>query len=404
MSKRVLLITKWYYPSNVVGAHRPAKFAKYLPRFGWTPVVLTVKWTPENSEGMYDPGLAAKPDLCETVRVTYTVPRRRTPRRVLWRLTQEIWPYLAPFDLARNLLEAAEQLVSRQRFDALWSSYSAGVAHYVAACLSRRHGIPWVADFRDLSDQAFENWKTRRAVKAETRVCASAKVLTATCQPQVDKLSLRHAAPAYVIPNGFDPEDYADAQVTASDKFTIGYFGIFYTYRDPRPLFAALDLLESRGAIDPADVRVRFYVGVETGFVRDRLKGFRCGRLVECIPRVPVQEMYRLQQESVILLNLKSPEAGGSVPSKLFDYMASRRPILNVPGDGGVVDAILEETRAGVTARDPEAIARALETWYGEWKRTRWVACPGIPQKVALYSREAQAKRLAEVLDSISGS
>jgi glycosyltransferase involved in cell wall biosynthesis len=404
MSRKALLISEGYYPGNFPGANRAAKLAKYLPQSGWTPVVLCAAWTPENAGECYDPHLAAQPDVCRTVRVPYPSYPATKIGRGLWIAARLLFPYRAPFSFTRGMLAEAQRLIEGDEFEVVWSSYPYGVNHYVASQVVRRCGIPWVADFRDLPDQAFENWKTRRAVKAETRVCAAAKVLTATCQPQVDKLSLRHAAPAYVIPNGFDPEDYSDAQVTASDKFTIGYFGILYTYRDPRPLFAALDLLESRGAIDPADVRVRFYVGAETGIIRDRLEGFRCGRLVECMPRVPVQEMCRLQQESVVLLNLKSPEAGGSVPSKLFDYMASRRPILNVPGDRDVVDAILEETRAGVTAGDPEAIARALETWYGEWKRTRWVACPGIPEKVARYSRQVQAKRLAEVLDSISGS
>jgi hypothetical protein len=41
--KRVLLASHHFPPDTAVGAIRASKFAKYLPRSGWEPVVLTVK-------------------------------------------------------------------------------------------------------------------------------------------------------------------------------------------------------------------------------------------------------------------------------------------------------------------------------------------------------------------------
>ena len=41
--QRVLIITYHFPPDSAMGAVRPAKFAKYLPDFGWEPVVYTVK-------------------------------------------------------------------------------------------------------------------------------------------------------------------------------------------------------------------------------------------------------------------------------------------------------------------------------------------------------------------------
>src|SRR5258708_28061301 len=41
--KRLLLIAYAYPPCPEIGAVRPAGLAKYLPRFGWEPTVLTVK-------------------------------------------------------------------------------------------------------------------------------------------------------------------------------------------------------------------------------------------------------------------------------------------------------------------------------------------------------------------------
>ncbi|MDZ7262589.1 MAG: glycosyl transferase family 1, partial [candidate division KSB1 bacterium] len=41
--KRVLLITYYFPPSGGAGVQRSLKFVKYLPQFGWEPVVLTVR-------------------------------------------------------------------------------------------------------------------------------------------------------------------------------------------------------------------------------------------------------------------------------------------------------------------------------------------------------------------------
>jgi len=40
--KKVLIITTHFPPDRHVGGHRPVKFAKYFPKFGWQPVILTV--------------------------------------------------------------------------------------------------------------------------------------------------------------------------------------------------------------------------------------------------------------------------------------------------------------------------------------------------------------------------
>ena len=42
MPKKVLIITYYWPPSGGAGVQRWLKFAKYLPEFGWEPVILTV--------------------------------------------------------------------------------------------------------------------------------------------------------------------------------------------------------------------------------------------------------------------------------------------------------------------------------------------------------------------------
>ena len=41
--KRMLIVAYHFPPDAAIGAVKPAKFAKYLPEFGWEPIVSTLR-------------------------------------------------------------------------------------------------------------------------------------------------------------------------------------------------------------------------------------------------------------------------------------------------------------------------------------------------------------------------
>lgn len=405
MSKKVLLITHYYYPNTTAGAHRPAKLVKYLPKFGWTPTVVCADWNAENSRGCYDPVLTDADKLCEIIRVPFHLPRSRSLKSVLTHLETAIWPYLSPRQYTHTLMLAAERQIRKERFDVIWSTYKPGLNHYVASKLAQKYHIPWVADFRDLPDLVNlpdDSWRLRRCLRTEMSVCSNADALVGVTPKLVEMLQTRHKTPVHLIYNGFDPNDYMPLKAHESDKFLIVYSGIIYNHRNPQHFFTALDLLRERGQVDMNDFSVQFY-GPPHNQIDDLLKGFHCSDIVECCDRLPHREIMLLQQKAVILLLLQSAGSAGSIPMKFFVYLGARRPILSVPGDCNLVDAILKETEAGVSVSKPVLIAKVLENWYKEWKRTGTVVCKSIPKMVACYSREEQARQLAEMFNTVSG-
>lgn len=402
MPGNALLIALGYYPSNAPGAHRPVKMAKYLPEFGWHPVVLCADWTRTNRPERFDPGLALEEDVCHTIRVPH--PARRAGRLggVARRAVKALFPYSTPRVMVRSFLERASSFADSEKVDVIWSTYSPGLTHLVAARISRQYGIPWVADFRDLPDQVYDSWRVRRNVRYEVAVCASASALVTTNRALAARLRARHGAPVHVVLNGFDPDDYDPAARPSTEKFVIRYCGTLYEYFDPRPLFRALDLLYERGEADLGRIAVEFY-GPPTGQIRRLTAGFECARVVRACPRVPYKEMLRLQQESAALLLLKSETSGDAIPCKLFEYLGARRPILTVPGDRDIVDEILVDTGSGVSAGGAEEIARILLTWYEAWSSTGELKSLSIPERVERYCRREQTRRLAGVFESVLG-
>jgi glycosyltransferase involved in cell wall biosynthesis len=399
VGRRVLLIAQAYYPCGISGAHRPAKMAKYLPQYGWTPTVVCADSQP-GQDPLYDPLLAARPDVCRVVRVPYPPRPALKAMRGLDLAMGILFPYRAPFGFSRDMLDAAERLVAEEHYDAVWSTCWPGLTHYVANRLKRRHGIPWVADFRDLPDQDFPFLKLKYTVRAEVRLCRTADALVTVSRPLADTLARRYRVPVHAILNGFDPDDYPPAEPAPCPTFNIGYFGILYRDRDPCPLFAAMDLLLKRGDVEPGSASIQFY-GDSLQYVGERIRQFQCYPMIEVHQRVPHEEMVRLQQRAAVLLLLSGEASRGVMTAKIFGYLAARRPILDIPG-GDVTKPLLLESRAGACGATPEEIAAVLLKWYKEWKQTGTVAYNPDVEKVGRYSRQQQAGELAQVLESVA--
>jgi glycosyltransferase involved in cell wall biosynthesis len=400
MSRKILLIALGCYPSNVAGAHRPAKIAKFLPEFGWDPLILCAEWKRDNDPARFDPGLALENDACRTIRVPYPAPAGGRAGRAFRRFLTTVFPYTTPRSAVRSFMREASRIVESERVDAIWSTYRPGLTHLVAGLVSRRAGIPWVADFRDIPDQVHDTPRVRRTVRTEVAICSGASVITATSPASAARLAERHRAPVELVMNGFDPDDYDPAARPTGEVFDITYYGTLYEYFDPRPLFRALDLLHARGEIDLGRVAVEFY-GPPRKQIEALARGFECARVVRARPRLPYREMLRRQQESVVLLAVKSRDAGTAIPLKILEYLGARRPVLCVPGDGGDVDAVLADTGAGRSAADPEEIASVVHEWYGLWSSSGTLPCESVPARLERYGRREQTRVLAQVLDGI---
>ena len=207
----------------------------------------------------------------------------------------------------------------------------------------------------------------------------------------------------HVVTNGFDPADFAAAKaITPNGKFLISHIGTIDDLRDPRPFFKAIKTLVKENESIKTDVEILF-VGVVTKHLISEVKNDPIlSEIVIFKKYVPHNEVFILyRQSSVLLLVLaNSVNAEGNIPGKLFEYMASGRPILALGKTKGNSAEIIEDAKAGITCEpdDHKAIVDALQKFYDEYKR-------GIdtkPREVAKYSRKNLTAKLAELMEDIS--
>jgi glycosyltransferase involved in cell wall biosynthesis len=395
--------------------------AKYLPEFGWQPIILT---TPID-EAAYTQFRIPK-DFKATVRVIETqgysssygkkrlaskkYSKIRPFLKFLYRYYREIAQYpdaekgWKPF-----ALKAGNDLLQNEAIDAIISSSSPATSHLIAKELKENYKIPWVADFRDLWTQnhnyPYSQLRKFFEEKLELKTLSTADALVTTSRPWADKLEELHGKEPYKITNGFDPDILSDGETNLTTKFTITYTGQIYAGKqDPSKLLIALKDLTSQGLIDTNDVEVRFY-GPENELLKKYVEKYGLSNIVKQHGIISWAASFEKQRQSqlLLLLNWDDPREKGTYTGKIFEYLAARRPILATGGFGDdVVKELLEETNSGVYCSTVEEIKIALTELYSEYKLKGRVKPKGNIKKINNYSYREMAKKFTEILNNLT--
>jgi glycosyltransferase involved in cell wall biosynthesis len=376
--RRLLVVTYYYPPQPGSGANRWAAMVKYLRRLGHEVTVVTAAppgHPPGESDGIVRTGsLNANPALRRLVlredRSSAAPSAVATPTGVvpgaLWKVLVPD-PWLVTWN--SYALPAIRRELSHQPVDCLITSSPAESSHQLGLALGRRRPA-WVADFRD--GWCFEPLREPFPLAAqrkldrrlERRIATSANVLVGATAPIADDLRGRFGAEARHVPNGFDPEVGPDAQ--PPPEYDPGRLTLVHTGpllgprgRDPRPLLEALRrllaerpelaghlqvLIAGRSEFDEAALLA------ETGL----------GDVVRHLGYLPRPQALALQRAARALLLLTS-DASCEATGKLYEYLASGRPIIALAA-GNEAARIVHETRTGVTVapQDVESITAAL--------------------------------------------
>ncbi|HPD30800.1 MAG TPA: glycosyltransferase [Phycisphaerae bacterium] len=258
---RALLISYIFPPIGGSAAQRPAKLAKYLPRYGWDVEVLTAGHSrfPWRDDSL----LADVPDGCRVHRVSGREPAcmARTLAKLVphagwsdriehgmhWRLSTLLQRF--GLDDPQSLwvgpaVRFAVRQHRRGRYDVIVSSGPPHFAHWAGLRIARRTGVPWVADVRDPLVSDFDRSlttgrKTESMRRLESQIMKHAAMVITTCPSLADEFRRRFAdrRPDSIrcITNGFDRDDLLvalDVQPQGRDLFVFVAAGAFYGRRE----------------------------------------------------------------------------------------------------------------------------------------------------------------------------
>jgi len=259
--------------------------------------------------------------------------------------------------------------------DVIYTSAPPFASSLVGATVARLTGKPLVSDFRDpWGSNTYHDGQSplmnRLSLGLErTTFRASRRVINISADLDA---KARDRAPAgmrdrfVVIPNGYDPEDFPQPPPRDhGNEFRITYTGCFYAgSREPFHFLRALALLRDRQPAAFEAVRAHF-VG-EPGWADEHhawLSELNLRGHAAFHPFLPHREAVNFLYDSDVLLMLGSVKAAdtGSLPAKIFEYLAVGKPILALVHDGESA-RFVRESGIGVVANPekPDEIASAV--------------------------------------------
>lgn len=435
--RTVLVVTYAWPPAGGPGVQRVLKFVKYLPAFGFRPVVLTVR------DGTYpalDPSLERDVPAGVPVHRTASAEPAMLYKRFIGMKTDEPIPVAILAEPSPSLkkklanfvrlnffvpdakvgwypwaVREGSRLVQREHPAVVFSTAPPPTTHLVARTLARRHRLPWVADFRDpWTGVHYYEGKHRLGVtealdgRLERSVFDDASRLTFVSRLDSERYAgvYGHPEKHRYIPNGYDEADFEAIEPGEPDpgRFVLMHLGSVGRERCPTKLFSAIVRLSERGVVTPKGFRLTFVGKVEDS-VLDTMRASGVDPFVDVVPYVPHHEALRLGQRAhaLLLLITQSQRNAGILPGKTFEYLRYGRPVLALGPTSGEVARVLADTRGGAMHEydDDAGIESSLERWLAEVRRGKRPA-GAAPDALARYSRKSLTGELASLLSELT--
>ena len=394
--KNVLLLTYFFPPQPEAGALRPAYLAKYLPLHNWLPTVITPKFRPPEAHrpATKNPSRLARFQSLRNIRTAL--------RNTL------IFPDIAVYWL-RPAFREAQTALAEKTYDAVLSTALPGSMHILGAMLQRKYGLPWIADYRDLWTsnpyRRFGPVRTRIERAVERRVIASSNAVTVVGDDMVAAIrTIKPRGDIFVIPNAFDPQDWAGVPNLMPEEFRFCYGGRLYEgVRTPELIFRAVAELRAEG--DQAGLAVRFdFFGPDELMVSSLASRFRLADIVRVHGSVERPRMLLAERSAAVLMLLARSDASGlnEQGSKIFEYFGARRPVLATGAKGSVLEKLLRDTGVGTLVTTLDECKSAIRELYQRYQLGSFEVEPTC--KIAEFSATTLAARFAEVLDKVCKS
>lgn len=428
--KKVLIITYYWPPAGGPGVQRVLKFVKYLPDYGWQPIVLTVRdgefiALDESLQKEIPDGLrvyktrALEPNLLYKKFVGMDkqamIPDAvLTEKEIDWKKKFSHWVRLNLFlpDAKIGWLPFAvkkgKDIIRKEKPDVLFSSSPPPTVHLIAKKLAAFAKLKWVADFRDpwtnihyynkLPKSAMAEWLDKHL---EESVLKKADRITMVNDDFFDQVD---APKTSIISNGFDSTDRPPIDSKKRNpRFTIRYMGSLKSRQYVESFFKLVgDVCSKEEFTDKIAIEL---IGNISPEVRQKIEQHNISCPVQLIPYQNHDAVLQKIAEADLLLLFigRSDMAPKIISGKVFEYLMVRKPILAYGPVGGAADELLKKTGAGALfdyedyngAR--EFLLSLLKNWQENKKFSRF-----NHEEINKYERKALTGRLASLFEELT--
>ena len=435
--KRVLIISYYWPPTGGSGVQRWVKFAKYLPAEGWQPVI----YTPENPEQLaVDASLEAEvPAEAEVIRrrivEPYEMYKKLLRKSGHSKEAVEVNPVNAqnksflqkvamwirgnffrpdPRCLwIRPSVRFLKKYLKEHPVDLIVSTGPPQSMHMIGRKLAKETGLPWIADFRDPWTKIFyfKHLSMTRATerwhhKMERKVLDEATAVVAVSPLVQQDFQAMTQTPVELITNGFDECDFSaekcpEAAGGAGRDFVITHTGLFAADGNPTMLWEVL----AHKCSSCADFKKALKIKLVGKTDEQILKAIADAGLKDNLEDMGYQQhavaVEQQRTASLLILPLrKEPEYKAVLPGKLFEYLASWRPVLGIGQTDGAMSMILNNTKTGLVLNweDRKSIERFIDMC---WEKHQTGNLTVDDADISQFTRRNLTHRMAQLFDKL---
>jgi len=431
-SKKILIVTYYWPPAGGPGVQRWLKFAKYLPEFGWKPII----YTPENpSYPLVDETLNNEvPKNLKIVKTTIW-----EPYQIAEKFSKSNKKFKGgQFDVGKNQsfisklsifirgnffipdarkfwvnpsVKFLKKYLTENQIDTIVTTGPPHSMHLIGVGLKKElPNLKWIADFRDpwteisyykhLKLTSSSDKKHRRLEKS---VFETADITLATSYTDADNFR-KNGANAFCITNGFDKNmDKSEDLIPtiSATKFTLSYIGVLEQLRNPENLWKVLKNMCEKNQSFSNDFELRFVGRLDDKILND-IENSVLKNNIKNLGYLPHDESVTEMENSDLLLitNFPNESSKGIIPGKLFEYLATGKQIISFGPKNADVETILNKTKAGkhFDYNENVEIQEFIFSLYEDWKSGKSIQNQA---NINEFSRRELTKQLSDLLSDL---
>lgn len=398
--KNALLISFAFPPLGGSGVQRVLKFAKYLPQFGWKPVILTVKsavfhaYDQENLKetenlkiyrtrfidflNIKNRIITPLPDPPPQVGrennqgKTPQVKRENEKSKKRFILIKPLMKFFNQYFLIPDdkigwipfAVTEALKIIKKEKIDVIYTTGDPFSTFLIGLIIKKLTNKPWVIDYRDswtdfsLTNPIYFKGKYRQNLEniMEYHVLKNADKIISVSPAINEKLQKKHRKineeKYAVIHNGYDPDDFKNIRKINNEKFIITHAGIFNTTRTPALFLQALHELfkENDGLKEKIEARL---IGLSLNEnINEIINRYNLNQNVKTIGYLKHNECVKEIINSDALLLIQDYNNLEAYSGKIFEYLYTKNPIIAlVPSDGCAAD-LIRKTNSGIIVKE----------------------------------------------------
>ena len=375
--KKVLFITYYWPPSGKASLHWPLKIIKYLPQFGWQPVVLTVE---EDTFSAKDESLLKEIDnnlkvfksksfepfdlykkftgkkkdeqLIASDTIS-TVNKSLTHRISIW-IRMNLFIPDARVGWYFNAVNQGKKILEKEKIDAIVSIGPPHTTHLIGMTLSKQIHVPHIPVFIDpwVDIIYYKNFKRSKLTLLidnylERKVLSNSKAavfVTKTMQEDYIRKYPLLRNKSEVCYWGYNEEDFENITSSNPKEEIIIHAGNIFDYQNPKVFWVRVKDEIDRGR----NIKIKF-IGTVSGGIKQAIEESGLTSRTEFLGFLHYKVMLEeLSRASYLLVCATEPR---HVPGKLFEYLRIGKPIIAFGNDNNEVKNILKKTNAGMMFR-----------------------------------------------------